>query len=158
MSLDSKPQLTVNDMLDSLKIVYERESIFEFFSVDNYLVDYNLIIEVQGDYWHTNPLKFTSNITNAQYERIGRDKAKHSYIKNQHNIECLYLWESDILNNPQLCNALIQEYINKSGILRDYNSFNYSLIDGKLALNNNVVLPYFSMPLDDYKYLLNIAV
>lgn len=158
MSLDSKPQLIVNDILDSLKINYERESNFEFFSVDNYLIDYDLIIEVQGDYWHTNPLKFTSNITNSQYDRIGRDKAKHSYIKNQYSIECLYLWESDVLDDQKLCSMLIQKYIDNNGILEDYNSFNYSIVNDELILNDNIVIPYFNMPLDQYKHLLNIAV
>lgn len=157
MSLDSKPQLVVNDILDVLQVSYEREVDFEFFSVDNYLIDYNLIIEVQGDYWHTNPLKFTSNVTNSQYDRIGRDKAKHSYIKNQYGIECLYLWESDILNNKELCIMLISEYIQHNGILKDYNSFNYSVVNGKLILNDNIVTPYFSMSVDQYKHLLNIA-
>jgi endogenous inhibitor of DNA gyrase (YacG/DUF329 family) len=157
MSLDSKPQLIVNNILDTLKINYERETDFEFFSVDNYLIDYNLIIEVQGDYWHTNPLKFTSNITNSQYDRIGRDKAKHSYIKNHHGIECLYLWESDILNNKGLCEMLIKKYIEHNGVLEDYNSFNYSISNYELVLNNNIVTPYFSMPSDKYKHLLNVA-
>ena len=131
---------------------------FQFFSVDNYLVDYNLIIEVQGDYWHTNPLKFTSNITNSQYDRIGRDKAKHSYIKNHYDIECLYLWESDILKNQKLCSMLVVKYINNNGILDDYNSFNYSIVDGELALNDNIIVPYSNMPSYQYKSLLNITV
>ena len=158
MSLDSKPQLIVNDILDELHISYNREADFEFFSVDNYLTDYNLIIEVQGDYWHTNPLKFTSNITNSQYNRIGRDKAKHSYIKNQHGIECLYLWETDILNNKELCVMLINKYIENKGILNNYNSFNYSINDGELMLNKNIITPYFSMSLSEYKNLLSIAI
>lgn len=157
MSLDSKPQLVVNNILDALKINYEREASFEFFSVDNYLIDYNLVIEVQGDYWHTNPLKFTSNISKSQYDRIGRDKAKHSYIKNQHGIECLYLWESDILNNQKLCNMLIKKYIENNGILENYNSFNYSIVNRELILNDDIIVPYFSMPLDQYKHFLNIA-
>jgi endogenous inhibitor of DNA gyrase (YacG/DUF329 family) len=157
MSLDSKPQLIINDILDSLNITYEREKDFSFFSVDNYLIDYNLIIEVQGDYWHTNPLKFTSNLTDSQYDRIGRDKAKHSYIKNQYGIECLYLWESDILNNKELCSILIKTYIEHKGILEDYNSFNYSVSDGVLMLNDNIILPYYCMPSNQYKQLLNIT-
>ena len=156
MSLDSKPQLIINDILDSLNITYEREKDFSFFSVDNYLIGYNLIIEVQGDYWHTNPLKFTSNLTDSQYDRIGRDKAKHSYIKNQYGIECLYLWESDILNNKELCSILIKTYIEHKGILEDYNSFNYSVSDGVLMLNDNIILPYYCMPSNQYKQLLNI--
>lgn len=158
MSLDSKPQLIVNEILDALNINYQREKDFDFFSVDNYLIDYNLIIEVQGDYWHTNPLKFTSNITTSQYDRIGRDKAKHSYIKNQYGIECLYLWESDILYNQELCMMLINKYIENNGILSDYNSFNYLINDDKLMLRDTVIVPYYSLPSCQYKNLLDISI
>ena len=148
------PQRIVNDILDDMDIKYVREKSFEFYAVDNYLLDYNLIIEIQGDYWHVNPLKFSSNLTNIQYSRIGRDKSKHSYFKNQYNIEILYLWETDILKHKEMCIELIREYINSNGILHNYNSFNYSLNDGKLQLNNNIIIPYQDMSADQYKQIL----
>ena len=54
---NSKIQLKINSILDELKINYEREKIFEYYAADNYLNDFNLIIEVMGDYWHGNPNK-----------------------------------------------------------------------------------------------------
>lgn len=148
------PQKIVNNILNEIGVNYVREQVFEFYSVDNYLLDFNLIIEVQGDYWHTNPLKFMSNLTEIQYNRIGKDKSKHSYFKNQYNIEILYLWETDILKNKELCAELIKEYINSNGVLHNYHSFNYYIDNNKLLLNNDIVIPYQDMPSEQYKQIL----
>lgn len=156
ISTETAPQKIVDTILNNLKIEFKREEPFEFFTVDNYLQPYNLIIEVQGDYWHTNPKKFTSSITKVQYDRIGRDKAKHSYIKNQYGIDILYLWESDITSNVDLCIKLIQYYIENNGNIEDYHSFNYYIENGVLLLNKNVVIPYQNMPLEQYKSILNV--
>ena len=156
ISTETEPQKIVDTILNNLKIEFKREEPFGFFTVDNYLQPYNLIIEVQGDYWHTNPKKFTSSITKVQYDRIGRDKAKHSYIKNQYGIDILYLWESDITSNVDLCIKLIQYYIENNGNIEDYHSFNYYIENGVLLLNKNVVIPYQNMPLEQYKSILNV--
>ena len=148
------PQSIVNGILDEIGVNYVREKVFEFYAVDNYLLDFNLIIEVQGDYWHTNPLKFMSNLTDVQYNRISKDKSKHSYFKNQYNMEILYLWETDILKNKKLCVELIKKYINSKGMLHNYHSFNYHIDNSKLLLNNNIVIPYQDMPSEQYKQIL----
>jgi very-short-patch-repair endonuclease len=151
---ETVPQKIVNDILDEIGVNYVREQVFEFYAVDNYLLDFNLIIEVQGDYWHTNPLKFMSNLTEVQYNRIGKDKSKHSYFKNQYNIEILYLWETDILKNKELCTELIKKYINSNGVLHNYHSFNYDINNNKLLLNDEIVIPYQDMSSEQYKQTL----
>ncbi len=59
----------------------------------------NIMIEVDGDYWHCNP---TSNynipIYEAQISNLKKDKIKDDWcLKN--NIKLLRFWESDIKNN-----------------------------------------------------------
>lgn len=153
---ETLPQNIVNELLDGMNIEYIREKSFEFFAVDNYIPFYNLVIEVQGDYWHTNPTRFTDKITQVQYDRIGRDKAKHSYFKNQYGIEILYLWEYDILHNRNLCQKLIQSYIDNRGVLLNYNSFNYHVINDVLILKQDVLQSYQEMPVETYKSSLQI--
>lgn len=153
---DTLPQRIVDELLDNLHIEYKREETFQFFTVDNYIPSHHLIIEVQGDYWHTNPTKFTDKITKVQYDRIGRDKAKHSYFKNQHNIEMLYLWEYDVIHNPDLCKKLIEEYINNNGVLLNYHSFNYTYDNNMLMLKSDIVLAYQEMSIETYKSLLQV--
>lgn len=139
---DTKPQRIINEMLDEMTIKYVNEKSYKYFSVDNYLIEHNLIIEVMGDFWHCNPLKYIDNFHIIQKKRIPKDKAKHTYMRNNHNIEILYLWEDDIYNHPYLCRRLIREYIKSGGKLQNYHSFNYHIKNNKLLLNGSIILPY----------------
>lgn len=146
LDTNTKPQQIINFILDELHIPYTNEEGFKYYAVDNYLNNNNLIIEVMGDFWHCNPLKYSSpNDYEIHKKRIPRDKAKHTYFKNNYGIEILYLWEDDIYNNLDVCKSLIVEYINNNGMLKNYHSFNYHLNNDKLILNDNLIIPYQDM-------------
>ena len=150
----TKPQKIVNNLLDSMGILYINEYEFDYYAVDNYLKEYNLIIEVMGDYWHTNPniYKDVNNINEIQQKRIHKDKTKEKYIKNKYDINILYLWENDIINNSELCKKLIDMYIGKNGCLKNYHSYNYTLSENNdIILNNIIVFPYFQLNDETYK-------
>lgn len=88
---------------------------------------------------------FCSNrslVNDRQRHVISRDKAKHTYLKNYYNIEILYLWESDIIKRPDVCVKLIRHYIKCGGDINNYHSFNYSIADDRLVLNDVIVRPY----------------
>ena len=138
----TRPQLEVNSILDKMGIKYINEALFDWYCIDNYLLDYNLSIEVMGDFWHCNPIKYLSIKHNIQKKQITKDRVKQSYIINKYNIPILYLWEYDIIYNPDICKKLIFEFIYKQGILDNYHSFNYSIKNDVLILNQNLVLPY----------------
>lgn len=143
---NTKPQMLINDILDNMKISYINEQGFKYYAVDNYLDEYNLIIEVMGDFWHCHPLKYNkNNMRDIHRKRIPKDKAKHTYFKNNYKIEILYLWEEDIYNNLDICKLLIDKYIKQNGILENYHSFNYHLENNDLVLNNNIIVPYQDM-------------
>lgn len=153
-NINTKPQKIVDMLLDNMDIKYEREYNITYYSIDNYLVHSNLMIEVQGDYWHGNPNKFKNSLTKSQYERISKDKAKHTYIKKIFGIEVLYLWENDISNNLELCEKLIDLYIKTNGKLENYHSFNYYIDNcSNLCLRENLIVPYQNMKLEQYKHL-----
>ncbi len=143
---NTKPQIIIDSLLNNMNIKYQNEKLYKYYSVDNYLIDSNLIIEVMGDYFHANPLKYNdyNQLNKMQQKDVIRDRRKHTYIKKYYNIEILYLWESDILNNLNLCKALIAKYISNNGVLKDYNSFNYQLdtLTNKIVRNKNIN-PYF---------------
>lgn len=143
INTNTKPQIMINNLLDEMNISYVNEKCFKYYAVDNYLNEYNLVIEVMGDFWHCHPLKYNkSTMLDIHKKRIPRDKAKHTYFKKLHDIEILYLWESDIYNNIELCRLLIEKYIKCNGILKNYHSFNYHIKNGKLRLNNKLIMPY----------------
>ena len=140
---NSKPQQEINLLLDKMNVNYVNEKSFVYYAVDNYLFDYNLIIEVMGDFWHCHPLIYTKEkINNIQKNRIAKDKSKHSYIYNNYDIEILYLWEFDIINNIKLCELLIDMYIKNNGKLKNYHSFNYLLDGENISYTNEVIIPY----------------
>lgn len=145
LNRQTKPQKTINNILEKNNINYINEKTFKYYSVDNYLTDNNLIIEVMGDYFHVNPLVYTdiNKINDMQKKDINRDKSKHTYIKKYYDIEILYLWESDIKNNPDLCEELIKKYIELNGKLEEYNSFNFSFYNNTLGLKEKIINPYF---------------
>lgn len=153
-NVQSKPQQLIDDLLTNMNINFDREKNIKYYAIDNFLSDYNLMIEVQGDYWHCNPISFTEKIRKNQFDRISRDKSKHTYVRNKYNIEILYLWESDIYKNIELCKKLIQLYIKNKGILLDYNSFNYHINEnGSLSINSEIIIPYQNRKVNTYKNL-----
>ena len=59
--LETSIQFTIDNLLFNHQINFEREKVFDYYAVDNYLCDFNGIIEVMGDYWHTTPLIYNAN-------------------------------------------------------------------------------------------------
>jgi hypothetical protein len=153
----TSPQLLVNNILNDLKINFINEKGYKNVSVDNYLIDNNLIIEVMGTYWHCDHRKYKIIPYDMQVTRIKMDKIKHSYIKNIEGIEILYLWEKDLLENYNICIKLVSEYIEKDGKLENYHSFNYKIIKDKVLQVKNE-LPYMDWDIKDLNKIINISV
>ena len=141
----TKPHLKTNKILDKLNITYTNEYNCKYHSLDIFLDEYNLGIEVMGDYWHGSPIKYKKEkLSNIQLKGIKQDKSKHTYIKKYRGFEILYLWEDDIKNNTKVCEELIKFYIKNKGIIKDYNSFNYYVNDNEeLCIKENIIYPYF---------------
>ena len=59
----------VYDELKSRGLLFEKQKLIEgIFVVDAYIPSLNLVIEADGDYWHSLP------------EAIGRDKSRNAYL------------------------------------------------------------------------------
>lgn len=86
--------------------VREIKSYFDF-----YIPSKNLIIEVDGDFWHCNPNgKFPNPIYEAQYKNIEKDKIKTEWCKTN-NIPLLRFWEKDINDNPDVVKSKLSGYL-----------------------------------------------
>ena len=134
--INTKPQIIINEVLDKKSISFENEYDCVLYSIDNYLTDCNLMIEVQGNFFHCNP---TMNLSNSRKEEIlKKDKTKHKYIKEVYDIEILYLWEKDIIEDIEKCEHIIVEYIKNNGILQNYHSYNYEIVNGTLQLKEEL--------------------
>jgi len=73
----------------------------------------NKIIEINGDYWHANPLKYKKDDFNSMMKMTSETIWKKDEIKKewaiQHGYEVLTIWEQEFKTNP---NETIQKCIN----------------------------------------------
>lgn len=143
-------------MKNNINIVDEKS--FDFYSIDIYLKDYNLAIEIMGRYWHCDSRKYSIINYESQYKAIIKDKAKHTYFKNK-GIEILYLWEDEINKNLLLCVKLIEEYIKNNGALSNYHSFNYNILNkDMLTLTDDIITPYMEYYINDLNSIVDLSV
>lgn len=138
----SKPHQKIVQILEELHVEYMCEYPVTHYAIDIYLPDYNLMIEIMGDFWHCNPSKFNCPKYKNQVGAIRRDNAKHTYVKRYYDIEILYLWETDINEHTDVCTLLIQKYIDLQGQLDNYHSFNYTMVQDQLVLNDKLFYLY----------------
>lgn len=80
-----------------------------------YMVDFcfpeqRLIVEVDGDYWHGNPSKYTE-FDKIQTKTINKDKREASFCKSQ-NWTLFRFWETDINKDINACIKEVQEALN----------------------------------------------
>ncbi len=142
---DTWCQIEINNILNDLDIKYENEFPFDFYSVDNYLSDYNLIIEVMGTYWHCDRRIYKQINYELQLENIKNDKKKRNFIKNKYGIDILYIWEYDIDKNKKLVVELIKQYIENHKNMKSYHSFDYMMNNDSILSYNKLHSPYMDL-------------
>lgn len=92
------------DFLDKLKVKYvyqfEAKDIGRFY--DFYLPDNNLIIEVDGSYYHSDPrLVKEENMNPMQKHNKRVDEYKDKWAL-MHGIPIMRIWEKDIREDPKM--------------------------------------------------------
>ena len=95
-----------HEFLDKLHINYqwqfEAKDIQRFY--DFYLPDSNILIEIDGDYYHANPEKYDVNnwdsLTPTQKRDIAVDNLKNKWAL-LHGIPIYRFWENDIRHKPE---------------------------------------------------------
>lgn len=116
------------EFLDKLGVKYtyqfKAESIGRYF--DFYLQDEHLIIEIDGDYWHSKDVIY-EDMTPTQKKNKRVDKLKdHWALINGYPI--LRIWESDINKNPEKVMKLLKDklFLAKKSRMLDINKKNRS--------------------------------
>jgi G:T-mismatch repair DNA endonuclease (very short patch repair protein) len=67
---------------------------------DFYLPEYKILIEIDGDFWHCNPLKYDKPVCKSQEINISNDDFKNKWARDN-GYKLLRFWENDINNNVQ---------------------------------------------------------
>lgn len=84
--------------------IKEINKIFDF-----YLPDYNILIEVDGDFYHCNPdTKYATPSCKTQERNIKNDKIKTEWALNN-GYKLLRFWETDINNNIKQVKKILLE-------------------------------------------------
>jgi very-short-patch-repair endonuclease len=104
------PEIKLGEILDELKIYYFSQKIIKDKIFDYYIPKANLIIEVDGDYWHGYGKEY-SELNEIQKRSNRSDKDKDILAKGL-GYEMLRFWEHDIFNNPDFIKSEILKKIN----------------------------------------------
>lgn len=111
-SRNTKIELFVKDVLENLEIAYESQKMLklgEVLCIPDFVVN-NKIIEVNGDYFHVNPIKDYKNLSKIQLDTLKRDEKKYKAYS-EFNLELLVIWEFDIKKTPEKVIEEIKKYL-----------------------------------------------
>lgn len=98
----TKIEKIVENFLMKNNIKFKYNFILDKYQYDFLLLDLNVIIEVQGDYWHANPLYYSDTdpnlrrLNDIQKYKVSMDIIKNDFIKDKYEI--IYLWETELKN------------------------------------------------------------
>jgi hypothetical protein len=86
-------------------------------SYDMYLPEFNLIIEYNGNYWHSNPKKYNADYYNVKKSKYAKEiweyDANKIYLAESDGYIIRTVWESDYKKDKNIVIKLIKEYLNK---------------------------------------------
>ena len=119
--INTKPERQIKEEL--LKREYNEgiDFVHQFKFNNKFMCDFcfpkqKVVVEVYGDFWHGNPIKYAGKkLHKHQIKGINRDKSKEAYIRtvDNHSWTYIVLWESDIKNDAAKCVDRIEEALAK---------------------------------------------
>lgn len=134
------PEKYIDTMLKDMNIVYDFQSKLFGLIADFYIPSHNLIIEVNGNYWHANPRIYKNDeLDIIQQKGVDRDVRKYD-IYNKAGFLTVVIWEQDILKLASL------------SIIKD----RLSDLINSISLNN-VDANLFGTTIDSFQWLPNTA-
>lgn len=96
----TKPEQIVQEYLEKLKINFipqyklTVDNVYRHF--DFMLVDFNILLEIDGDFWHANPSIYDrNNLHEVQIRTLNNDIIKNEMVRKT-NIKLIRFWESEV--------------------------------------------------------------
>ncbi len=86
----SKLQRRLIPIFDRHNISWVEEHLIRFYHFDYFLPNLSVLIEVQGNYWHSKP------------EAIARDKRKRTFVANNTSLRLVEVWEDEFSDLEKL--------------------------------------------------------
>jgi len=97
----SKLEIKFQSILDILNINYINQYEFNKRLFDFYLIDFNILIEVDGDFYHCNPNSNHSEITYPSQRLTKNNDDYKNRLCEDNNIKLIRYWEKDINDRPE---------------------------------------------------------
>jgi len=94
----TKPEKEMNQILKELKVEFEPQKVVGFKIYDFYVPQSNLLIEVDGDYFHANPEVYTEEALNSMQKRNLKNDEFKDTLANGRGYNLIRVWESDLAN------------------------------------------------------------
>ncbi len=100
-------------LLSELNIKYEQQFKLDGSYFDFYIQDNNLLIEINGDYWHGNPKVYKKTRVKFISKRIEIERQREKKKKSRKNgYKILFLWERDLKTKlEKKLSKKIKEYL-----------------------------------------------
>lgn len=96
---DTSIEKFVENILIENKVEFKKQKAIRFINVDFFVPSKNLVIQVNGDYWHCNPKLYPEPKNNIQRKNIEKDRVATKIILDG-GFNLLEIWESDIKEDP----------------------------------------------------------
>ena len=118
---NTKPEKQIKEELIKRGYREGEDFIHQYKFGDKFMCDFcfpkqKVIVEVYGDFWHANPIKYSGKeLHKHQVKGINRDKSKGAYITKFDNGSWKYvsIWESDINKDVVSCVDKIGEVLTR---------------------------------------------
>lgn len=106
----SKLEQKFEDMMKEVGIQFLNQFPLDGYLFDFYIPKHNVLIEVDGDWYHCNPDIHPEPIHEIQKFVTENDNKKNEVVKNN-DITLLRFWEKDINNNPEMIKLELSKYL-----------------------------------------------
>jgi len=95
----TEPERVFSEMMNEIEVEFETQKVISNKIYDFYIPSKNMIVEVDGDYWHANPLIYEGKELNKiQTRNVKNDKFK-DVLAVGNGFELERVWEYDLKNN-----------------------------------------------------------
>lgn len=91
------PELEFEKLMDELGVEFEPQKVVGLKIFDYYIPSKNMVVEVDGDYFHGNPEKYDK--PSKMQQRNRRNDKYKSVLALNHGFLIERVWESDLKNN-----------------------------------------------------------
>lgn len=111
----SNLELIIKDIFDKNNIKIKHQKFINGVSYDFHIINTNIIVEVNGDYWHANPEQYKKNdIVNISDKlKLAKDVWEKDELKllnaNKYNYRVITIWESEI--NRCVVDDILEEFV-----------------------------------------------